>query len=89
MTTLLRRISQQLLCLPRRSTPLDPGQRHTRRRHRGFALGQALVSTAMLGAVGAVGTDWASQQRQAALLEAQNAVYARINNGVGAYMTLY
>jgi len=89
MTTLLRRISQQLLCLPRRSTPLDPGQRYTRRRHRGFALGQALVSTAMLGAVGAVGTDWASQQRQAALLEAQNAVYARINNGVGAYMTLY
>ncbi len=89
MTTLLRRISQQLLCLPRRSTPLDPLQRPTRRRHRGFALGQALVTTAMLGAVGAVGTDWASQQRQAALLEAQNAVYARINNGVGTYMTLY
>ncbi|WP_304441877.1 calcium-binding protein [Herbaspirillum sp. BH-1] len=47
------------------------------------------MTTAMLGAVGAVGTDWASQQRQAALLEAQNAVYARINNGVGTYMTLY
>ncbi|UIN19850.1 polymer-forming cytoskeletal protein [Herbaspirillum frisingense] len=89
MTSLLRRISQQLLCFPKRSIPPDPQQRHMRRRQRGFALGQALVSTAMLGAVGAVGTDWASQQRQAAVLEAQNAVYARINNGVGAYMTLY
>ncbi|EOA03736.1 Large exoprotein involved in heme utilization or adhesion [Herbaspirillum frisingense GSF30] len=43
----------------------------------------------MLGTAGAVGTDWASQQRQTAVLEAQNAAYARINNGIGAYMTLY
>lgn len=95
MNTLLRRISQHLLCLPWRSVPLDPLRQQRQQPHRllrrqhGFALGQALVSTAMLGAAGAVGTDWAAQQRQTAVLEAQNAIYARINNGVGAYMTLY
>ncbi|MDR6584070.1 hypothetical protein HBH1_04474 [Herbaspirillum sp. BH-1] len=92
MTSLLHRIAQQLLCFPRYSLLLAP-HRHPRRapyrRQRGFALGQALVTTAMLGTAGAVGTDWASQQRQTAVLEAQNAIYARINNGVGAYMTLY
>ncbi len=89
MTSLLHRISQRLLSLPRRSTSLDPLRRDTRRRQRGFALGQALMTTAILGGIGAVGTDWASQQHQAAVLEAQSAVYARINNGVGVYMTLY
>jgi len=92
MTPLLHRIAQQLLCFPRCSLLLAPHRhprRHPYRRQRGFALGQALVTTAMLGTAGAVGTDWASQQRQTAVLEAQNAAYARINNGIGAYMTLY
>lgn len=89
MTTLLRRISQHLLRSPRRSHSLDLQRPTMRRRQRGFALGQALVTTAMVGGIGAVGTDWALQQRQTAVLEAQNAIYARINNGVGAYMTLY
>jgi hypothetical protein len=83
MNTLLRRISQHLLCLPWRSVPLDPLRQQPQqrqqphrllRRQHGFALGQALVSTAMLGAAGAVGTDWAAQQRQTAVLEAQNAI---------------
>lgn len=74
MTSLLHRISQRLLSLPRRSTSLDPLRRDTRRRQRGFALGQALMTTAILGGIGAVGTDWASQQHQAAVLEAQSAV---------------
>ncbi len=92
MTSLLHRIAQQLLCFPRCSLLLAPHRhprRHPYRRQRGSALGQALVTTAMLGTAGAVGTDWASQQRQTAVLEAQNAAYARINNGIGAYMTLY
>ncbi|HZG22717.1 MAG TPA: polymer-forming cytoskeletal protein [Herbaspirillum sp.] len=89
MTTLLRRISLRLSRLPRRSPPLDPRRSPGPGRQRGFALGHALVTTALLGGVGAVGTDWALQQRQAAVLEAQNAIYARLNNGVGAYMTLY
>jgi len=89
MITLIHRISQRLLSSPWRSMSLDPQRRDTRRRQRGFALGQALMTTAVLGGLGAVGTDWASQQRQAAVLESQNAVYARINNSVGVYMTLY
>lgn len=90
MTTLLHRISQRLLPSPWHSRSLDPQRRDTRRRRQlGFALGQALVTTAVLGSIGAVGTDWASQQHQTALLETQNAVYARINDSVGAYMTLY
>ncbi|KAF1037775.1 MAG: hypothetical protein GAK35_03887 [Herbaspirillum frisingense] len=89
MVTLLHSISRCLLPAPRRSISLDPRRHDMRRRQRGFALGQALVATAMLGGISAVGTDWASQYRQTAALEAQNATYARINNGVGVYMTLY
>ncbi len=89
MTPLLHRIGQRLLPLSRRSTFPDTRRRDKHLRQRGFALGQALVTAAVLGGVGVVGTDWASQQRQSAALEAQNAVYARINNGVGVYMTLY
>lgn len=89
MTPLLHRISQRLLPSNRRSTSPDTQRHDRRRRQRGFALGQALITTAVLGGVSAVGTDWISQQRQTAALAAQNAVYARINNGVGLYMTLY
>lgn len=89
MTPLLHRISQRLLPLTRRSPSPDTQWRGKRLRQRGFALGQAVATAAVLGGVGVVGTDWATQQRQTAVLEAQNTIYSRINDGIGLYMTLY
>lgn len=90
MKTLTHRIMQSLVPAPLRSaSPHGPQGPVRRLRQRGFALGQALVVTAVLGGVSAVGTDWAAQQRQTAVLAAQNATYARINDAVGTYMTLY
>ena len=75
-------------------SPVTPGATRattlTRRLQRGYTMGLGALSVAFgMGAVGAMGVDWADQTQQLASLTTQATAYAQVSRALGNYATLY